>query len=148
MFWVQPSDLLARAQVPAGLGVAERPTLVLTLVESTDRPARAASFRLVPVSAAPTGTTAGTTAGSSPAYALARGDHGRFRAFQERVVASIGPNARVSVRLDIAYCADLSQSPGMGPPVAEVVDLSNGAVMMTRPATTTARSLQPVLPPC
>lgn len=140
LFWVSPENLMARTKLPAGLGVAAHPSLVMTLIEAPERPAREATFRLVP--------TKSSQGSEGPVYLLARKDHGRFRGFQDRVVASIGPEARINVRLDIAYCADLTTSPGMGPPVAQVIDASDGTVMMTRPASSNARSLQPLLPSC
>lgn len=101
MFWVQPQDLLARPHVPAGLGLAAPPSLVMTLSEAADRPAREAAFRL-------------EARAEAAGYGLARRDYRRFRSFQDRVVASIGPTARIAVRLDIAYCADPATPPGAG----------------------------------
>lgn len=135
LFWVEPGDLMARTHVPDGLGIAAPPQLIMTLSTSPERAPRESAFRLTPTSEA-------------DHYVLAARDHRRFRRFQDRVVASIAPSASIAVRIDIAYCADTSRSPGSGPPVVEVVDLSDGTVMMTRPAATTAHTLQPQLPPC
>jgi hypothetical protein len=140
LFWLQPQYLTARARLPDGLGVVDRPVLVMSLTETPGKPPRQASFRLAPAT--------GRSSKAIPAFQLTSGDYGRFRAFQDRVVASISPTASIRVRLDIAYCADLAVAPGMGPPVAEVIDFENGTVLMVNPAEASARTLQPTLPPC
>lgn len=140
LFWLSPQSLQTRVEIPDGLGIANPPILVLSLTESAEHPVRQRSFRMVPA--------AGTTDAGSAAYHLARGDYARFRAFQDRVIASIGPTASISVRLDIGYCANFSETPGMGPPVAKLIDTQTGTVLMVRPASASARALQPTLPPC
>lgn len=139
VFWLPPSALTARIDVPAGLGVSGAPKLVTQLRTAPGAAPRSQSFTLI---------KAGQDGAGNPTHKLRSQDYRRFTKMQERVVASIGAQASVAVALQVPYCARRDQTAGRGAPQAQLLDGRDGDVLMSQPPAGDTRALQSSLPDC
>ncbi|MEM8555887.1 MAG: hypothetical protein AAGF71_13810 [Pseudomonadota bacterium] len=137
IFLMSPSALLAEATVPRGVSVDGYMDLSLVLTTLDPERIRTATFRLEPSSQE-----------GENAYRLARKDRGRFFAFQERVMASLGSPAKVGVELNVPYCLDGREERVSGRPLAVISDSASDQVVMSQPAPQSLGALADDLPPC